>query len=267
MNQESSLKVTDLSKDYHDISGAKQHVLQNVNFEVNLSHEKGNLISILAPFGAGKTTLLKILSGIEKPTGGSVILTGKKYENEQLHGKIVFIPEKASSFPWLNVKQNIIFAAKVKSKIFDNENINNLIDLVGLSGYENHFPHHKSLGFRFRIALARSLVVNPQLLLLDDPLKNLHHQVKKEIKELIISKSKINILLTTTNLNDSISISDEIFLMKKNPGMIIDRIKVDKLKLIENKGEYFTSLKQQIEKTFAGYDNSSLISEAKEFQL
>ncbi len=267
--ESSNLEVEDLSKDYHGIAGAKLQVLQNISFDVNLSQEKGTIVSVLAPFGAGKTTLLKIVCGIEKPTSGEVILTGKKYNLDQMPGKIVFIPEKPSSFPWFNVEENIKFAAGLKSKIVDPKKIEKLISIVGLDGYQNHFPHDKSLGFRFRISLARALAVEPQLLLLDDPLKNLNNQTKKEIKQLIhiiTGELHTNIILTTTNIHDSISISDEIYLMKKNPGMIIEQISIDKLKLNEKNGDYFTSLKGQIEKAFALHDNSSLISEAKEFQ-
>ena len=270
ITEPSILKIVNLSKDYHSVAGAKQRVLQNVSCEVNLSQKKGNIVSILAPFGAGKTTLLKIVSGIENPSSGEVILTGNKYNINQLHGKIVFIPEKASSFPWFNVEENIKFAASLKSKIADSKKIEKLISIVGLNGYEKHFPHSKSLGFRFRISLARALAAEPELILLDEPLKKLDIQTKKEIKLLILQIAETvpaNIILTTSNINDSISISDEIYLMKKNPGMIIDKIKIDRLKLIEKNGDYFTSLKGQIEKSFAGYDSSTLISEAKEFQL
>jgi ABC-type nitrate/sulfonate/bicarbonate transport system ATPase subunit len=264
----STLEVVDLSKDYHGLAGAKQHVLQNVSLEVNLYQEKGTIVSVLAPFGAGKTTLLKMICGIEKPTSGEVILTGRKYNLNQMPGKIVYIPENPSSFPWYNVEENIKFAASLKSRIVDPKKIEKLISIVGLEGYQNHFPHDKSLGFRFRISLARALTVEPQLLLLDDPLKNLNNQTKKEIKELILfiaDELHTSIILTTTNIHDSISISDELYLMKKNPGMIFDKIRIDRLKIIEKNGDYFTSLKRQIEKAFAVFDNSSLISEAKEF--
>jgi len=269
-SEQSLLKIINVSKDYHGIAGAKQHVLQNVNLDVKFSYEKSRLISILAPLGAGKTTLLKIISGLVKPSNGEVNVTGKKCEPEELRGKVVYIPEKASSFPWMNVKQNIIFAFNLKSAALENNKLKKLINLVGLEGYENHFPNDKSLGFRFRISLARALAVEPQILLLDDPFKEMHHEVKKEINELILSlifELKINIIFATANINNAIFLSDEIYLMKKNPGMIIDKIVVDRLKLTEKNGDYFTSLKGQIEKVFAGHDNSSFISEANKFQV
>jgi len=269
-SEDTILEIVNVSKDYYGIAGAKQHVLQNVSLNVNFSLTKGKIFSILAPFGAGKTTLLKIACGLEKPSSGEVIVTGKKCEPEQLHGKIVYIPEKPSSYPWLNVEQNIKFAAGLKLKEINPGQIQELISQVGLEGYEKHYPNEKSLGFRFRISLARALAVEPQLLLLDDPLKNLHHQVKKEIKQLIefiVNELNISVILTTTNINDSISISDEIYLMKKNPGMIIDEIKIDRAKLIDKDGDYFTLIKRQIEKTFADHENSTLISEAKNSQF
>ncbi len=271
MNLENTiLDIVNVSKDFHGISGSKQHVLENVNLSVKISSAKGKIFSVLAPFGAGKTTLLKIVCGLEKPSIGGVNVTGKKYDAEYLHGKIVFIPEKPSSYPWLNVEQNIKFAAGLKFKEINFSHIQELISLVGLEGYENHFPNDKSLGFRFRISLARALAVGPQLLLLDDPLKDLHYEVKREIKQLIqfiVNKLNISIILTTTNINDSISLSNNIYLMKKNPGMIIEEIAVDRLKLIDKNGDYFTSLKRQIERTFAEHDNSTLISEAKNLQF
>jgi ABC-type nitrate/sulfonate/bicarbonate transport system ATPase subunit len=125
-----------------------------------------------------------------------------------------------------------------------------------LTGYENHHPHNESLGFRFRISLARALAVNPEFILLDDPFKRMSSITKDEIYELLRSieeKFKVSFILATTNIAEAVYLSNKIFLMKKNPGKIIEEIKLDAETLRKkglNSHERFISLRNEIEKSF-----------------
>lgn len=224
------LSVTGLKKYYTESddvpnSGAyKKLVLDNINFSISSPDKKGKIATILAPLGAGKSTLLKVISGLEHPSEGKVLLNNTEYKSPD--GTIVYIPEKPSSFPWYNVQENLEFVLKVQPGKVKSD-LKNLISLVGLSGYEDHFPHNKSLGFRFRIALARALSFNPQLVLLDDCFKSMQPETKNEIHLLVKRISEelnINFLLATTSIHEAIWLSDQVFLMKKNPGTIFKEI-------------------------------------------
>lgn len=254
------LELKNVSKFFTGHSGFRIHVLENINIKIE-SLSSGRLFSVLAPFGAGKSSLLKIISGLEKSSGGIVKLNDKEISHPS--GEIVLIPEKPSSFPWLNVKQNIEFVSA-----FRNTKVNSkeLIELVGLTGYENHFPNERSLGFRFRISLARALAVEPRFILLDDPFRNLLKETKKEIIDLIeeIKKSSSTcFILTTTNITDAINLSDEIFLMKSHPGQIFHSIKIERDKIKSLDKNYFSSIKNQIESSYMAFEGIHLISEIR----
>jgi len=144
-----------------------------------------------------------------------------------------FIPEKPSSFPWLDVEGNIKLVFKLLDEMGCNAKykLQELIDLTGLTGYENHFPDNHSFGFRFRISLARAIAVSPDIILLDDPFKLMDNETKHEIIALIriISSEKgIRFLITTSNITDALLLSDRIFLMSNYPASVITDISVDK---------------------------------------
>lgn len=245
----SNLKLENISKCYPKAVGAKRNVLEDINLSIDSSEKRENFVSILASFESGKTTLLKIISAIEKPDSGKVLLQNEVYDNPT--GKIVFIPEMPSSFPWLNAEQNINFIAKNEA-----DKVKKLVKAVGLTGYENHHPHNESLGFRFRISLARALAINPSFILLDDPFRRMDTETKDEIYELlrnILVNFDVAFILATTNISEAIYLSSKIYLMKKKPGEIIEEIKLDADTLNAkglNRQERFVSLRNEIEKSF-----------------
>jgi ABC-type nitrate/sulfonate/bicarbonate transport system ATPase subunit len=247
------LQVKNVSKYFEMPAGAKKHVLENINMSVKYSGENGQIISILAPFGSGKTTLLRIIAGLAKPSSGEIRYNEKIYNNSIQ--KIIYISEKSSSFPWFNVKQNLSFASEINKKNNVEKNIGETISLVGLTGYENHFPHNDSIGFRFRISLARALVVKPELILIDDSIKKLDIETKEEIYRLINNvavKLNINFIIATTNISSAIKLSDSIFMMKKEPGFIFNELKLRKEpgKRLELTSNEFSVVKKEIEALF-----------------
>jgi NitT/TauT family transport system ATP-binding protein len=244
-----SLELQNVSKYFIGPAGSKLNVLEDISFSIETPDDKSNFISILASFASGKTTLLKIIAAIEKPDRGNVLLM--KEPHLRPTGKIPYIPERPSSFPWQNVEENINFVSLNKTN-----DLKELIDSVGLTGYENHHPHNESLGFRFRISLARALAVKPDFILLDDPFKRMSSITKDEIYELLRSieeKFKVSFILATTNIAEAVYLSNKIFLMKKNPGKIIEEIKLD-AETLRKKGldshERFISLRNEIENSF-----------------
>jgi len=252
------LKLESIGKSFPSEAGLTIRVLENINFDIPVSN-KGTITSILAPFGSGKSTLLKIISGIIEQSSGNIF-----FNNSDRKKRIPLIPEKPSSFPWLNVKQNIEFGLNLtEEKKYDKQE---LISLVGLEGYENHFPDDKSLGFRFRISLARAAALNPSFILIDDSFKQMNNESKKEIYILldeISSNQKQNFILATTNLIEAIQLSGKILLMSKKPGRIIKEIEIDKrdkTQLNYHKSEKFTMLKNEIEAAFEAVESLPTIN-------
>ena len=256
------LQLKNISKYFEMPAGAKKHVLEDINLSIKNDKENGKIISILAPFGSGKTTLLRIIAGLEKPSSGEVLLNNISYKPSLQ--EIIFLPKKPSSFPWLNVKHNLDFISEVKSNKNIEENISDILSLTGLTGYENHFPDNDSIGFRFRISLARALVINPVFILIDDSLKSLDSETKEEIYDIIniaANTLKITFIFATTSISSAVMLSDTIFLMRKNPGSIFQELMLNKepgkhLNKIDKKS--FSAIKGEIESLFK---SKNLISE------
>ena len=231
------IEVKNITKVFPDELGANRVLLNDISFIV----PDEQITSIITPEFAGKSTLLKIIAGLENPTGGSIV--------NSTGGIKVYIPSSPSSFPWLNVGQNIMVGNKSKSNVIKSEFIN----LVGLEGYENYRPHNSSIGFRFRISLARALAQRPALILLDDPFKLMKQESRKELYFLVkeINKTtKTAFLFATSDITEALILSDRIILMKKGPLEIIQAqipgIPVSE-DLILNNSENFLKIKNQIE--------------------
>lgn len=207
------IEVKNLSKDYADPSGFNVHLLEDISINI----EEGSITSIVAPTGAGKSSLLRILGNLESLTGGTI---NNNFENK----KIVYIPSQASSYPWYSVRENLMLL-NIDEKLFKE-----IIHLVGLEGYEDHYPDNNSLAFRLRISLGRAIAANAGTIILDEPfLKNIKQESLERIYELILllkSTLGLTIVMGTSNLSESILLSDKIYLMKKNPGKIFDSIDI-----------------------------------------
>lgn len=213
------IKIESISKDYSDISGYTIQLFENISFDI----EAEKVTTLLAPKGTGKSTLLKMIAGIDEESSKSV-------------GKRIYIPTKPSSFPWLNVRENIIFNLK---KVDDN-NLKSIIKFVGLEGYEDHFPNNDSFGFRFRISLARAIFNNPELILIDESISNLPLKRKLELYSLlrkVASEKRIPILYSTSTVSEAIRLSDKIILIDHLPSNVASEkmILIDEDKRLSDK--------------------------------
>lgn len=212
----SIFEATNLSKKFITSSGYTKEIINDFNFKID-DEEKGSIIAFAAPLGAGKTTLLKILCGIEKPDSGIITVNNLPIESAQT--LLPFIPMEPSSLPWLNVTENIKLVFKIKDKAVDIDNVNKALSLCGLEGYEEHFPHQNSIGFRLRIALARAVSINPQIIFIDDSLRDLDTETKKELSQVLLKiKGKgITTVYAASNIKDIISIADKVHTLSEKP--------------------------------------------------
>jgi ABC-type nitrate/sulfonate/bicarbonate transport system ATPase subunit len=234
------IEVRNITKVILDELGMKQVLLKEISFDI----PDGKIASIVAPEYSNESILLKIISGLEDSTSGSIV-------NDSA-GRIVYIPSLPSSFPWLNVEQNLMIGKKTNSKI----SMNSFINMVGLEGYEKHRPHNSSIGFRFRISLARALSQNPSLIILDNPFKLMKPEIRQEIysivKDINISM-KTSFLISTMDITEALSLADIVILMKKEPNELIT-MQIPDMPLSENwiinNPEKFLKIKNQIELFF-----------------
>ena len=204
------LKVTNLVKFYNK----KEPLIESLNFSV----EKGEIVSFLGESGVGKTTFLKCISGLENINSGSIVLNNKTLNDKDFFvrpqdRKIGFVFQDYPLFPHLNLKDNIIFNLDKKYI----KNLEYMLSLTNLSSLVDRFPHELSGGEQQRACIARALIREPDLLLLDEPFSNLDvaikHSIRDEIYQ-IIKTTKTTTILVTHDINDSLNIADKILVFK-----------------------------------------------------
>ena len=208
------------------INGSFLAVLDSIDFQV----KRGELICILGRSGCGKSTLLKMLAGFLAPSSGEILLNGKPVTNPGADRCVVF--QEDTLFPWLTVRENIAFGLKGrrKDKKKLKEEVDRFIALVGLTEFRDYLPREISGGMKQRVALARVLILKPQILLMDEPFASLDAQTREEMQSLLLSLWKEfshTIIFVTHDVNEAITLSDRILVMGKNPGRIREDIHVD----------------------------------------
>lgn len=194
------LKVKRLSKSF-----GSHKVLDDLNFEV----KDGEFLCIIGPSGCGKSTLLRIIAGLES-YHGEVFDNDVKVEEPDPRRFVVF-QEFDQLLPWKTVEGNISFMSK--------GNPRKLISLVGLEGFEHHYPHKLSGGMKQRVAIARALAMNPSILLMDEPFGSLDAQMRRKLQgEIVALWRKINmtVIFVTHNIRESIVLGDRIVVLGQN---------------------------------------------------
>ncbi|KKK40015.1 ABC transporter ATP-binding protein [Mesobacillus campisalis] len=194
---------------------------QTVLHDIELSFEKGELVTLLGPSGCGKSTLLRILAGLTRQDSGTISLDGKDITNLKPKAReIGMVFQSYALFPNMTVLENISFGLKMKKE--DSQTIKNkvarMIELTGLEGKENSYPRELSGGQQQRVALARSLVMEPKVLLLDEPLSALDAQIRKKLQQqlrTIQRELKMTMVLVTHDQEEAMAISDRIFILNQ----------------------------------------------------
>lgn len=212
------LEISNISMNYHTVQG-ETNALKSVNFKVN----NGDFVSILGPSGCGKSTLLNIISGLLNPTGGVVLYNGEDIKKHL--EKIGYMFQKDHLFEWSNVWENVILGLKIKKKLDDEsiERVDKLLKTYGLSKFKNHHPSQLSGGMRQRVALIRTLALNPDILFLDEPFSALDYQSRLLVCDdvyQIIKNEKKTALMVTHDISEAISISDKVVVLTKRPSRV-----------------------------------------------
>lgn len=239
------LNINNISMNYHSLKGETK-ALKDINFSVN---EK-DFLSILGPSGCGKSTLLNIMSGLIHPSSGTI--TYNDTPIEQNLDKIGYMFQKDHLFEWDSVWNNVTLGLKIKGLLND-ESINRvetLLDNYDLSKFKDHKPSELSGGMRQRVALIRTLALDPKVLFLDEPFSALDYQTRlnvcDEIYEIIKHEGKTAVMVTH-DISEAISTSNRILVLSRRPAII--RNEFD----IEFKAKDITPFKRRTESEFKEY--------------
>lgn len=218
--------------------------------DINLNIEEGSFISIIGGSGCGKSTLLRIIGGLERQYEGSVLVDGKPVEKASREKGFIFQDHRL--LPWLTVKENIRFSLPSQEK--KNESlIQENIDLVGLTGFENALPNQLSGGMAQRVAVARALANKPKVLLLDEPFGALDAITKIHLQEEMLNiwkKEKITMIIVTHDIDEAIYLGNQVVVMSPRPGKIKKIQKIELGTPRKRTGSLFTAARDEIYKEF-----------------
>ncbi|MBQ5383103.1 MAG: ABC transporter ATP-binding protein [Treponema sp.] len=208
-----NIKIQNVNKSFDDI-----HVLNNFTLDI----QPGSFVSLIGPSGCGKSTLLRIIGGLEKKFQGEVLLDGEKIKKAGSDRGFAF--QGSNLFPWLTVYGNVAFGLKAR-KIYKEkkQDVSDIINLVGLKGFENSYPHQISGGMQQRASLARALVGHPKVLLLDEPLGALDAFTRMNLQDEILRIKKENdmtMLMVTHDVDEAIYMSDKVVVMSARPSKV-----------------------------------------------
>jgi len=211
--------------------GGKSFIIKDLNLLIEDNTANGKFIVVLGVSGCGKSSLLRYITGIQKPTSGEVLINGKPRTDKTVVGMVF---QQYSSFPWLSVLDNVALGLKFKgvSQKERHARAMEMIKLVGLEGQESKYAKYPTLsgGQLQRVAIARSLISTPEILLLDEPFGALDCHTRLKMQELLCqiwSKLKTTVIFVTHDIPEAVYLGDEIFIMRSSPGMIAEKLVVD----------------------------------------
>jgi ABC-type nitrate/sulfonate/bicarbonate transport system ATPase subunit len=195
---------------------------------INMNIEVGEIYALIGPSGCGKSTLLHVLSGIIKDYQGQVLMKGETL-NPKLHN-IGFIPQSFGLLPWKNVQKNCVLALKIKGETIDNslqERIDYIMHKLDIYSLKHRYPSELSGGQKQRVAIARAFIINPDLLLMDEPFSSLDALSREDAQELFINlwnQYKSTTIFVTHSIEESIYMGKKIIIMSQSPGTIVEVI-------------------------------------------
>ncbi|WP_243450418.1 ABC transporter ATP-binding protein [Desulfosporosinus sp. Sb-LF] len=221
-----------------------ENVLEGISFSL----EEGDFACLTGPSGCGKTTLLRLVAGLIQPSFGRICLNGSLAGTKPDSG---YVFQEGALFPWLTVTQNVTFSLKLRgiSPKETRDLVQDVLNLVELSGFEDYYPKELSGGMRMRVALARVLVYQPKLILMDEPFAALDSRTRNKLQSDMVAlwqRLKPTILMVTHNIDEAVYLSNKIIVLSGRPGRILEQINVAMDRPRERTERPFSLIRKQV---------------------
>ncbi|MEO9168234.1 MAG: ABC transporter ATP-binding protein [Aestuariivirga sp.] len=257
------IELINVTKRFVTPTGAAMTAIRDVNLTV----KPGEFCAVVGPTGCGKSTTLTLAAGLERPTAGTVKVSGKQVDGITKGASFVF--QNDALLPWKPVVDNValgpIFKGMNKAEAF--ERSRNWLHTVGLSGFENHYPHQLSGGMRKRVSLAAALINEPSMLLMDEPFSALDVQTRAIMSNELLTlwdQQKPSVLFVTHDLEEAIGLADKVVVITAGPGTVkavfdidlprprgaVQDIRFDK-RFLELYQQIWGALREEVEQTYA----------------
>ncbi len=193
-------------------------VLEDVNFSV----EAGKFTCFIGPSGCGKSTLFRIIAGFESPMEGRVLIDGVEVKGPS--SRHIFVFQEDGLFPWMTASQNVAVGARnIADPVERERQVREYLDLVGLNGFEAHYPHELSGGMRRRAEVARALITNPDILFMDEPFAALDFLTRLQMREEMLNVHAMfssTILFITHDIDEALQLADQLIILSDRPGQV-----------------------------------------------
>ncbi|AXV40026.1 ABC transporter ATP-binding protein [Methanobacterium sp. BAmetb5] len=239
------ITLENVTKSFTPNDGGKQLALNPINLNV----AEGEFLSIVGPSGCGKTTLLRMIAGLDFPTSGRVLegeieITGPSRERG-------YVFQQYSLFPWRDVRDNVAFGLEMEGleKKERYSKAREYLKLVGLSPYEKSYPRELSGGMKQRVAIARSLVNDPHVLLMDEPFSALDVQTRHKLQEELVriwSQEQKTVIFVTHNVDEAVFLADRVVVLSQRPATVLKTFEINLERVRDRSAPEFLDLKKEI---------------------
>lgn len=223
MTVDAALEIRQITKTFDLGAGRSVTAVKDINFAV----ERNSICVLLGPSGCGKSTILRMMAGLETPTSGEIVIGGRTVDGPGRDRGMVF--QAYTSFDWLSVRRNVEFGMKINgvAPAERHERAEHFINLVGLGKFADAYPSQLSGGMRQRVAIARTLANDPEVLLMDEPFGALDAETRWLMQELMIDvaeKTNTTMVIVTHDLEEAIFLADKIVFLSSHPGRVKEEI-------------------------------------------
>ena len=208
--------------------GSDVTALTGVTFDI----QKGEFISLLGPSGCGKTTLLRIIAGLLENTDGAAVVAGMSPAQARQAGEMGMVFQSAVLYDWRTVLKNVMLPMEIKGLCRDEQKARakQMLELVGLSSFENSYPYELSGGMQQRVSIARALATSPNILLMDEPFSALDEFTREKLHDDLLEichKKHMTVVFVTHNISESVYLSDRVAVMSPHPGRVSAVVDID----------------------------------------
>ncbi|MEK7406012.1 MAG: ABC transporter ATP-binding protein [Acidobacteriota bacterium] len=228
------ISLRGVSRTFVGRQGERVEALRDINFKVedvysDEGRDVGEFRVLLGPSGCGKSTILRLIAGLDRPDAGEVLVNGKHVTGPGADRGMVF--QKYTSFPWLTVGGNIEYGLRIRGTTPEKrrQTVAHLVEAVGLVGFENAYPDALSGGMQQRLAIARTLAVRPEVILMDEPFGALDAQTRGGMQTLLLriwEETASTILFVTHDVEEAVYLADRLFILSARPGTIVEDVPI-----------------------------------------
>lgn len=256
VKKEIEIEIKELGVTFQDNSGNDVQALTGVNLNIY----KGEFVSLLGPSGCGKTTLLRSVADLQEPTEGTIHISGMTPKEIRMQQKFGFVFQQPVLFDWRTVKKNIELPLEIMyySKEERSKRADEMLEMVGLKSFANHFPKQLSGGMQQRVNIARAFGLRPEILLMDEPFSALDEFTKEKLHEDLLRiwrQTDKTVLFVTHNIQEAVFLSDRVCVLSPHPGRLSAVVDIDlpRPRTLEMKEtQHFNELVAKVRNSFEG---------------